>query len=219
MQYIRDHQVFEFFHPTPELTEAWSYLTDTTKRMMVEQALLARFELKFTAQKLNKKHGWNLTEGGLEAYRHYFWNVKLLTFDEWGRYLYDRSAMYDRYMALLQAEQPLAFYLMNFEQMVESKKMIQRTQEIAYFTLEEVRNVPGVRNDKIKAIGILSKAINDCHASLSTSDMALTGVLKEFERLHMEHKEIPAKPIHLVAPTGNFSGSGADEKPDKNKVN
>jgi hypothetical protein len=219
MQYLRDQQVYEFFHPTPELNEAWSYLTDTTKRMMVEQALLARFELKVAAQKLNKLHAWHLTEGGLEAYRHYFWNVKLLTFDEWGRYLYDRSSLYDRYMALLQADQHLSFYLMNFEQIIESKKMIQRTQEIAYFTLEEVRNVPGVRNDKIKAIGILSKAINDCHASLSTSDMALTGVLKEFERLHMEHPELPAKSILQIAPAGNFTGSGVDQVPDKDKVN
>jgi hypothetical protein len=211
MQYIRDQQVYEFFHPTPAFLEAQTFLTDTTKRMMVEQALLARFDLKLIAQKLNKKYAWHLTEGALEAYSHYFWNVKLLTFDEWGRYLYERSALYDRYMALLQAEQRTAFFLMRFEQAIESKKVIQRAMEISAFTLEQVNDVPGVRNDKVKAIGILTKAINDCHASLSTSDMALTGVLKEFERLHMVHPELPPKNILQLAPAGNFSGSGVDK--------
>jgi hypothetical protein len=208
MQYLRDQQVYELFHPTASVNEAWTYIADPAKRMMVEELLLARLDLRTTAQKLNKKNNWFLTEGGLEAYRHYFWNVKLLTFDQWGRYLYERSSLYDRYMSLLQADKSLAFFLLRLDQVLESKKMIQRAQEIASFTLEEVNNVPGVRNDKIKAIGILTKAINDCHVSLSTSDMALSGVLKEFEKFRMEHKELPAKDIRDITPAGNFTRSG-----------
>ena len=217
MQYLRDQQVYEMFHPTKELQEAWTYLADPSKRMTVEEMLLARLDLKTTAQKVNKKHGWHFTEGGLEAYRHYFWNVNLLTFDQWGRYLYERSSLYDRYMSLLQADRSLAFFLLRLDQVIESKRMIQRAQEIASFTLEEVNNVPGVRNDKIKAIGILTKAINDCHASLSTSDMALSSVLKEFEKFHMQHNELPAKGIRLLTPLGNYTGSGTDT--EKGKVN
>lgn len=218
MQYLRDQQVYELFHPTLSVNEAWTYIADTTKRMMVEELLLARLDLRSAAQKLNKKNSWHLTEGGLEAYRHYFWNVRLLTFDQWGRYLYERSSLYDRYMSLLQADRSLAFFLLRLDQVLDSKKMIQRAQEIASFTLEEVNNIPGVRNDKIKAIGILTKAINDCHVSLSTSDMALSGVLKEFEKFRMEHKELPAKDIRMLTPAGNFSGSGTGldvEKKDK----
>jgi hypothetical protein len=218
MQYLRDQQVYELFHPTPAMNEAWEYLTDHLKRMMVEQGLLARIELKTLAQKLNKKNAWHLTESGLEAYRHFFWNTKLLTFDQWGRYLYERSVFYDRYMALLQAERPLAFFLMRFEQQLESKKVIQRAMEIAAFTLEEVNQVPGVRNDKIKAIGILTKAINDCHQSLSTSDMALSGVLKEFEKFRMKTAGDLPKDIRQLAPAGNFSGSGVDSEQEKERV-
>ena len=47
MQFLRDQQVYEIFHPTAAINEAWSYLNDPTKRMMVEELLLARLDLEF----------------------------------------------------------------------------------------------------------------------------------------------------------------------------
>lgn len=212
MQYLRDQQVYEMFHPTPGVQEAFSYLADPAKRMQVEQIIMSRLDVRSVAAKVNKRHGWFLTEDGIAAYRHYFWNLKMLTFDQWGRYLYERSSLYDRYMALLQAPKELALFHLRIDQTIESKAMIKRAQDIAYFALEEVNQIPGVRQDKIKAIGILTKSITDCHNALSTSDMALSGVLKEFERFRMEHP-IPVTPtIHELAPGGNFTGSGVDAK-------
>lgn len=216
-QYLRDQQVYEMFFPTPGLEEAQAYLIDPNKRIQVEQVIMARLDIRATAAKLNRKHNWFLTEDGITTYRHFFWNMKLLTFDQWGRYLYERSALYDRYMALLQADTKLALFHLRIDQVVESKKMIQRTQEIAYFTLEEVNQLPGVRSDKVKAIGILGKTITDCHNALSTSDMALSGVLKEFERFRMDHPLASPPTMHQLAPGGNYSGSGVDVE-DKTKA-
>jgi hypothetical protein len=210
MQYLREKKVYEMFVRGSAIEEAFDTLSDPTKRMVVEQIILARLDLKAAAHKVNAKYNWHLTENGLEMFRHYFWNIKLLTFDQWGRYLYDRSAMYDRYMALLQAPPQLAYFHLRLDQVMESKAMIKRAQEIAYYTLEEVNQVPGVREAKIKAIGTLTKSINECHASLSTSDMALNSVLDEFKKFRMQHPE-PAPPaIHELAPGGNYSGSGAE---------
>lgn len=217
MQYLRDQQVYEMFFQTPGVQEAMEYLTDPTKRMQVEQIIMSRLDIRSTAARVNKKHGWFLSEDGITAYRHFFWNLKLLTFDQWGRYLYERSSLYDRYMGLLQAPKELALFHLRIEQALESKAMIKRVQEIAYFAIEEVSNVPGVRADKVKAIGILGKTVTDCHNALSTSDMALSGVLKEFERFRMEH--LPAAPptILQLAPGGNYAGSGVGED-DKEKA-
>ncbi len=215
LQFLRDQQVFELFYPTPSVEDAWSYLADPELRMMVEQILLARLDLRLAAQKVNRQHSWHLTEEGLVMYRHFFWNVRLLTFDEWGRYLYGRAALYDRYMTLLQAGPKLAFFHLRLEQTLESKKMIVRAQEIAHFALEEVNLQPGVRPDKVKAIGVLGKVITDCHTALSTSDMALSGVLKEFERFRMEHPELAPPDIKLLAPGGNYTGSGIDSGKEK----
>ena len=208
MQYLRDQQVYEMFFPTPGLVEAQGYLTDPAKRMQVEQIIMSRLEVRAVATKVNKKNNWFLTEDGISTYRHFFWNLKLLTFDQWGRYLYERSSLYDRYMALLQSDTKLALFHLRIDQTLESKRMIQRAQEIAYFTLEEVNQVPGVRADKVKAIGILGKTITDCHNALSTSDMALSGVLKEFERFRMVNPLSSPAPMQQLSPGGNFSGSG-----------
>jgi hypothetical protein len=215
MNYLREQSVFELFFPTSAVQEAWDILGEPFKRLIVEQVLMARLDRKQIAHKLNKKHSWHLTAEGLTAYHDYFWNIKLLTWDDWGRFLYGRSAMYEKHLALLSAPPSLAFFHLQLDQIIESKNMIQRAQEIAYFTLEEVSQKPGTGPDKVKAIGVLGKTIVECHEALSTSDMALKDILKNFERFRMEHPQIPPPDIKSLAPAGNFSGSGIDEKKSK----
>ena len=215
VQYLRDMEVYELFFPTDAVEEAWNILASPQQRLSVESVLMSRLGdgmTKEAIQKLNRRFGWHLTLGGVEAYGRFFWNVNLLTFDEWGRFLYGRTALYDRHMALLQADKTLAFYHLRLEQSVESKRMIQRAQEIAYFTLEEVANIPGTRADKVKAIGVLTKAVVECHDALSTSDMALKEVLSQFERFRMENPQTAPPSIHQLAPAGAYSGSGVKEK-------
>lgn len=218
VQYLREKEVYELFFPTDAVEEAWNILANPQMRLMVESLLMARMGEtinKEAIQKLNRRNQWHLTQKGVEAYGQFFWNANLLTFDEWGRFLYGRTALYDSHMGLLRADKSLAFYHLRLDQAVESKKMIQRAQEIAYFTLEEVANVPGTRPDKVKAIGVLTKAVVECHDALSTSDMALKEVLSQFERFRMENPQLPPPSIHQIAPGGTYSGSGFKEKEAK----
>ena len=201
----------------PGFIEAQEYITDTAKRLQVEQIIMSRLDVRVVAAKVNKKRNWFLTEDGITAYRHYFWNVKLLTFEQWGQYLNERSVFRERYMTLLQADSRLALFHLRIDQTLESKRIIQRTQEIAYFALEEVNQLPGGALDKIHAINKLGSTITTCHAALSTSDMALSSVLKEFERFRVEHPLISPSPIQQLSPSGNFTGSGI-EVPDSVKT-
>lgn len=212
MKFLRDQKVYELFFPTPEVEMAWSILSDPSQRMIIEQALMARLDPKVAASQLNKKNGWFLSGDGLTIYNHYFWNVKLLTFDEWGRFLFNRTSLYDRHMTLLQGTPQLAYFHLRIDQSMESKKMIQRTQEIAFHALEEINLKSGVGPDKVKAIGMLGKVVIDAHSALSTSDMALKDVLKNFERFRMEHPNSVPPDIRELAPGGNYTGSGAEEK-------
>lgn len=218
MKYLRDMKVYDLFYPTEAVQEAWNILMDPNQRFLAEQTLMSRLDLKSTAQKLNKKHGLFLTAEGLHTFGHYFWNVKLMTFDEWGRFLYGRSAMYERHMALIQGPPSLAFFHLRLDQSIESKRMIQRVQEIAYHNMEEVNTKPGTTPDKVKAIALLGKTVVDCHNALSTSDMALKDVLQQFERWRMDHPMGSPPDIHQLAPGGNYSGSGADLKKEEKEV-
>lgn len=213
---LRTLGIWEMFRGTPAMQEAWDILSRPDQRLVVEQMILSGLDLRVTAHRVNKKHGWFLTEDGLRMFRHYFWNPKLLTFDEWGRHLYGRSALYERHMALLQGDPRIALYHLRIDQGIESKAMIQRAQEIAYFTLEEVNSKPGTAADKVKAIAVLTKAVVECHEALSTSDMALKDVLKQFERFRIEHPTQPPPDIRLLAPAGNFTGGGQKEREEKN---
>lgn len=154
----------------------------------------------------------------MSLYRHYFWNVDAMTFDEWGRFLFGRSSMYERYMGELMGNAQITLHHLRLDQVIESKAMIKRAQEIAYFTLEEVNQKPGTPPDKVKAIGVLTKSIVECHNALSTSDMALKDVLKEFEKWRMVNPEKAAPSIHQLAPGGNFTGSGVEDPAEKEKV-
>jgi hypothetical protein len=212
MRYLRQLGIYDMFRNLPDVQEAWDIMANPDQRLVVEQIILARLDLKMAAQRINKHMSWFLSEDGISAFRHYFWNPKLLTFDEWGRYLYGRSALYERHMALLQGDQRLAFHHLRIEQSIESKMMIQRAQEISYFTLEEVNLKPGTGPDKVKAISVLTKAVVECHVALSTSDMALKDVLKQFERFRVEHPQAPPIDIRQIAPGGNYTGGGASER-------
>jgi hypothetical protein len=212
VRYLRQLGVYEIFRSTPEMQAAWDILANPEQRLVVEQVIFSRLDLRMACQRINKKQGWFLSEDAVSLFRHYFWNTRLLTFDDWGKFLYGRNAMYERHMALLQGDPRLALFHMRIDQGVESKTMITRSQEIAYFTLEEVSLKPGTAPDKVKAIAVLTKAVVECHEALSTSDMALKDVLKQFERFRMEHPQTPPPNIRDLAPLGNFTGGGLMEK-------
>lgn len=212
MKFLRDMKVYDLFFPSEATEEAWTILSNPDQRYLVEQALMARLDLKSTAQKLNKRYGLFLTSDGLQAFNHFFWNVKQMTFDEWGRFLYGRSALYERHMALLQGPPSLAYFHLRLEQSIESKRMIQRVQEIAFHTVEEVNTKAGTTQDKVKTIALLGKIVIEAHNALSTSDMALKDVLQQFERFRMTHSEGTPPAIHALAPAGNYSESGAKEE-------
>lgn len=211
-QYLRDQGVYEAFFPNDAFNDALELLAGPEKRLLVEQIVLARLDLKQAAMRVNQSRNMHLTEEALAAYRHYFWNVDLLTFDDWGRYLYGRSALYEKYMALLQASVKLAYHHLRIDQQIESKNMIRDIMELAYFTAMEVGQRPGTGMEKVKAIALMGKLVNECHASLSTSDMALKDVLGQFENFRMQHPQALPPAISELAPQANFTGSGADLK-------
>lgn len=213
-RFLRDQQVHEYFWRTPQMEEAYDILVNPDKRYSVEQALMARLDLKMAAAKLNQKKNWLLTEGGLQTYKHFFWNVDLLTFDEWGRFLYGRTALYERQMDLLTATPQLALHLLQIEQQVEGKVMLQDVQRCSYFTFMEVQAKPGTSQDKIKGMAILGKTIIDAHEALSTSDTVLADVLKRFEKFRMERPKSSPPSIAQLAPKGNFTNSGLKNEQD-----
>lgn len=219
VRYLRKEGVYDLFYPSDDVRSAEQIVHQVFVREQVEQVILARLKMKDMARRLNQKHAWSLTEGCLQAYQHFFWNRDLLSFDEWGRFLYGRTMMYERYMTMLQGTADLALFHLRLDAVVDSKSMISRVQSIAFNTLEEVNTKPGTGPDKVKAITMLGKTVIDAHVALSTSDMQIKEVLSQFDKFRMGNPEKAVTPLHLLAPRGNHSGSGVDEtKSEKQPV-
>jgi hypothetical protein len=216
VNFLRAQQVYEFFNPNEAMNGAWTILKDPEYRLAVEQALMGRLTPKQIAYELNRAHKWHLTEEGVAQFGHCFWNVKLLTFDDWGRFLYGRTALYERHMALLSAPAMLTLHHLGVEQQVESKAMIEQAQKQIFFTFMELAQKPGTDQAKVKGMAILNKAMLDSHEALSTSDMQLKDVLKNFEKFRIQHNQPAPKSIHELAPEGNYTGSGVQPKETEN---
>lgn len=210
VQYLREQKVYEMFFRTPAVEEAWDILSSTTLRQMVEYILMNKGSSKSLLQKVNKTHRTHLTEEGVEKYGHYFCNVDLLTFDQWGKYLYQKSSMASDYLAMMRASREFLLFKLRIDQQLESKMMIKRAQEIAYHTLEQVNLQPGASPEKVKSITLLSKSLVECDESLSASDAALGNVLKQFERFRAENSQSPPDDILTIAPDGSYTGGAKD---------
>jgi hypothetical protein len=210
IRYLRQQKVYEYFWPDSAMQEAWDILRQPDRRMVIEQMLMARIDPNIGVKQINMKKGWKLTIPGILAYKHYFWNVDLLTFDEWGRFLYGRSMLYERHIDLQMAQPNLALHLIHVNQQIESKDMIQEVQRHAYFLFMELANKPGTDPAKTKGMAVMGKLVLEAHEALSTSDMALKDVLKNFEKFRMERPMAIPPPMKELAPKGNFSNSGID---------
>ena len=68
---------------------------------------------------------------------------------------------------------------------------------------------PGSSIDKVKSIKLLGTTVIDAHNALSTSDMALKDVLKQFEHWRMDHPQVlPPSLKQLAGGGGSHSGLG-----------
>ena len=208
-RYLRDQEVYAIFHPDAAMEEAWGYLRNPAKSLAVEQLCIAELELSKALIELNKRTRWDLTVSGVERYRHFFFNRDLLSFDEWGRFLYGRHSMYERYISILQGDHKIAEFALRINKEMDSKQMVKETQAIAFAVLAELNQLPGVRPDKVRGIALMAKVIHESDEVLSTSGLALKETLKQFNHFRMQHMDQVALDIAALAPEGTYSGSGA----------
>jgi hypothetical protein len=83
-----------------------------------------------------------------------------------------------------------------------------------YFDFREWKTQP-LSERRTKSMTALAKAAVMVDDRLSQADSAIKDSLKAFEQFRMKHAEHTAKDMKDLAPSGNYSGSGAkllDEK-------
>lgn len=207
VQYLRDQGLYQFFHPTAAMKLAIDLHADPSQRIYAEQMCLTRLPQKELAKKLNDHLGTAYTAETLELFRSFFWNPRLLSFDELALFLYGRSQVREQTLALYRSDAALARYHLKMEQKLTGREMLERAQAIAFFNLEEVAQLPGITADKINAINGLSRTLVTLNESMQSGSGQVSDVLALFSKFRMNREAEVAGSVDELLKSGTISSS------------
>jgi len=219
VRFMRQEGIYGLHNPDEASHEASKITVHLRARPLVEELLLGHHHSVTIAKKVNARLEEHFTADGIEAYRHYYWNVDLLRVDEWAILLQNRDAQRSKTMAILQVGPAMAMHQAGFSQEIEAKAIMQEMLEASYFDFLEWKAKPqSEARTKMMATIVKATALLDERMQEGTS--LVKDSLKNFEKFRMEHARKKVLDMRSLAPDGNFTGSGAKllEAPDEEKV-
>jgi len=209
VKFLRSEGIWSLYHQDEAAHQATTLLVDLKVRDTVEKLLLGRLEHKDVAKKINSRFGVFYTATAIQTYEHYFWNVPLLKVQDWVQVFEQMDPRKEKALAILQVGPALALHATGFQQQIESKAVLREMLTGLYFDFKEWQAQPRSA-DRTEAMVKVARAASAIDTSLSQSDALLKDTLKGFEVFRMRSAEEGAvKDIRVLAPHGNFSGSGA----------
>lgn len=209
-KFLKAEGIFGFHQQTKEVKEANDIVLNNRVRALIESLLLGRLEARDIAKKVNARFGAFYTEDGIDAYRHYYWQIGIMRVEDWVTLLPNPTDDLQRQniVAISQVGASMALHKTGLQQQIDSKSMLRSMQESLYFDFMEWRTKKH-GNDRTKSLTSIAKAAVMVDEQLSQSDSALKDSLKAFEQFRMETEKIAVPDVRAIAPGGNFSKSGA----------
>lgn len=200
--------------------EANLIVTNLRARPIIESLLLGRIEPKEIAKKVNTRMAEFFTGDGIDAYRHYYWQVGILRVEDWAKLLEEYEVQRQNSLAIIQVGASMALHKMGFQQQIDSKSMLREMQQAIFFDFQEWKTKPHGM-DRTRALSGLAKSAVLVDNQLSQADGAMKDSLKAFEQFRMETNKKNVVDMNELAPDGNFSGSGVrlleSPMPDEDK--
>ena len=216
MRFMKDQGIYGLHNPDKAAREAHLIVTNLRVRPVIEDLLLGRMDAKDIAKKVNARFAEFYTADGIEAYRFYYWQTNLLRVEDWAKLLEEYEVQRQRTMAIVQVGPAMALHKTGFQQQIESKAMLKTMQEAMFFDFQEWRTKPH-GTERTKAMSAIARTSVMVDVQMSQADSAIKESLKAFEQFRMEHAKATVKPLSEVAPSGNYTGSGARllDKPEE----
>jgi hypothetical protein len=211
-KYLREHKIYDMWHPTPGVREALLILADSYLREKLEPLLLSSMTHTSIARKLRKYTSIALTAEGISAFGHYFWNRRLLTQQQWMEYLRGISYNNPYIQGLLTPTDmvhrhlPWVVGVTGPRQDFNSAEAAARIGQIAFKHALELEHQRATMETTM-ALKNCMLTIEKADVIMRRSDVALRDVLKQFQKFRMKLDD--AKIIDVKELTdGNFSKSG-----------
>lgn len=214
-QYLRKHGIHDLWYRTPAVNEAILIVNDPTLRASLEKLLLSPLKISEIVHQLTTQE-FPLSNEGVQAFSHYFWNKKLLSPEEWGVFINERPGSYARTVALAAPADTAALVVpwvagvSGLPANIGTGQVARRIRDVAFMKILEIERMPANLAHS-KMMLNYSKIVKDMEGELRQSDVALKDVLKAFDkfRLRKDTRDIPS--IEEVAgPNFSQSGEGTD---------
>jgi hypothetical protein len=208
VKFLRNEGIYSLHFMDKATREAQLILTNLRARPIIETLLLGRIDAKTVAKRTNARLTTHLSAEGVEAYSLYYWNVTIMKVEDWARLFEQSHAQRQQTLAVVQAGPAMALHKMGFAQQIEGKVVLKEVFDGLYFDFKEWQTQP-LSLDKTRALTANAKAIAGIDDRLSQADSALADSLKQFEQFRMQHASQVVPAILDIAPSGNFTDSGA----------
>ncbi len=207
-QFMKEEGITGIHLRDKSVGEANSIVTNLRNRFIIEQLLLGRLEPKDVAKKVNTKLATFYTADGIEAYRHYYWQVGILRVEDWAVLLEQYDQAKQNTLAIVQVGASMALHKTGIQQAIDSKSMLRTMQEALFFDFQEWKTKKH-GSERTKALAALAKSAVLVDTQLSQADSAMKDSLKAFEQFRMETEKKAVPGMDQIAPGGNYTGSGA----------
>jgi hypothetical protein len=211
-EYLRQHKIFDMWHPNRGVREAQLILADHFLRDKLEPMLLSSLPHPAVARKLRKYTSIALTAEGVTAYGHYFWNRKLLSQSQWMEYLSGMTYRNVYVQSLVTAPDvanrhlPYVMGISGPGQAFNSAEAAARIGQIAFKHALELEHRPATL-DNTMALKNCMNTIEKADVIMRRSDVALRDVLRQFQKFRMKLDEAKIIDVHQLT-DGNYSKSG-----------
>ena len=142
------------------------------------------------ADKLNTKYRLSpeITQGMVDMYYHYFWNVGNVTSDEWEKLLAGNRQR-DAFMAALYCGEQQSLYRAGFSPRVDGNRAMKEAFRQAYFRLEALRFEPDTKST-IDSYSKLTARMMGLHEVLYAQGSGLQDQLKQFVIRKIRHLHV-----------------------------
>tara|TARA_Y100000310_G_C20516184_1_gene731317 strand:- start:468 stop:1013 length:546 start_codon:yes stop_codon:yes gene_type:complete len=177
--------------------------------------LLGRVAYPEIVSRLQGRFEVKLTEKAIQYYESFFYNVALLSFDEWSDFfaVHDSSSAFDRRVALSGGE-GMALHRLGFKTIVESKTVMQTVQQELYFRFKDIARRP-TSGGTVRMLNSTARTLVVVDARLKESDLALKEVIDQFRKFQMEHPDERVADVRQLAEQGGYSGQEDDQRSEQ----
>jgi hypothetical protein len=209
ISFLRHEKIHGLFYPDRNTQLAQDILNNRIIRDKLEALLLGRHSDLAAAKLTEKATEEKISAKVVSLYRHYFFNVDLLSSEELASCLYQHTTDWNMKSSALFGGPDVAAFRVGIRRRLDSREILLTTQSILFHKLLEADRMRLDLNNA-QILALLTRGIVDVDNRLSQGDVAIKEVLEKFKEFRITHaKEEKVTPVRQLT-KGRYTGSGQE---------